>query len=60
MIDEIRRVFLIVSGPGVDQTADRQTYIVDAVPTALAWLGVELDPKWELDGKPFALSNGPK
>ncbi len=59
-IDEIRRVFLIVSGTGVDQTADRQTYIVDAVPTALAWLGVELDPKWELDGKPFALSNGPK
>lgn len=54
-IEEIRRVFLIVSGPGVDRAADRQTYIVDAVPTALAWLGVELDPKWELDGTPFAV-----
>ena len=54
-VEEIRRVFLIVSGPGVDQKADRQTYIVDAVPTALAWLGVEIDPKWELDGKPFAI-----
>lgn len=54
-IDEIRRVFLIVSGPGVDRNADRQTYIVDAVPTALAWLGIEIDPRWELDGKPFAI-----
>jgi predicted AlkP superfamily pyrophosphatase or phosphodiesterase len=54
-IDEIRRVFLIVSGSGVDRHADRQTYIVDAVPTALAWLGIEIDPEWELDGKPFAI-----
>jgi predicted AlkP superfamily pyrophosphatase or phosphodiesterase len=56
-IDEIRRVFLIVSGTGVDHAADRQTYLVDAVPTALAWLGAELDPKWELDGKPFGIAS---
>lgn len=59
-IDEIRRVFLIVSGPEVDQKADRQTYIVDAVPTALAWLGVEIEPKWGLDGKPFAITASAK
>jgi len=59
-IDEIRRVFLIVSGPGVVRDTDRQTYIVDAVPTALAWLEIEIDPKWELDGKPFAVRNAAK
>ncbi|MBA3313985.1 MAG: alkaline phosphatase family protein [Planctomycetota bacterium] len=53
-IDEIRRVFLLASGPGVKKAnGDPQTYIVDAVPTALAWLGVEIDPKWELDGTAF-------
>lgn len=55
-IEEIRRVFLIVSGPGVkDPGSERQTYLVDAVPTALVWLGVKLDPKWELDGTPFGI-----
>lgn len=55
-IEEIRRVFLIVSGNGVkDPGPVRQTYLVDAVATALAWLGVPLDQKWELDGTPFGV-----
>ena len=56
-LEVIRRVFLLVSGPGVkDPGAERQTYIVDGVPTALAWLGVKIDPAWELDGTPFGIS----
>lgn len=55
-VEEIRRVFLIASGPGVkDPGPTRQTYLVDAVPTALAWLRVPIDPKWELDGTPFGV-----
>jgi predicted AlkP superfamily pyrophosphatase or phosphodiesterase len=55
-VEDIRRVFLIASGPGVkDPGPTRQTYLVDAVPTALAWLRVPIDPKWELDGTPFAV-----
>ncbi len=55
-IEAIRRVFLIANGPGVkDPGPQRQTYLVDAVPTALVWLGVKLDPKWELDGRPFGV-----
>lgn len=53
-IDEIRRVFLLAHGPGIKTPpADHQTYIVDMVPTALTWLGVKIDPKWELDGTAF-------
>ncbi|HEX6986556.1 MAG TPA: alkaline phosphatase family protein [Planctomycetaceae bacterium] len=55
-VEEIRRVFLIASGPGVkDPGPERQTYLVDVVPTALAWLGVAVDPAWELDGTPFGV-----
>lgn len=55
-VEEIRRVFLIVSGPGVeDPGPERQTYLVDAVPTALAWLRVPIDPKWEFDGTAFGV-----
>jgi predicted AlkP superfamily pyrophosphatase or phosphodiesterase len=56
-VEEIRRVFLIASGPGVkDPGTERQTYLVDAVPTALAWLGVKIDLAWGLDGTPFGVS----
>lgn len=55
-VEEIRRVFLIASGPGVkDPGPERQTYLVDAVPTALAWLGVKIDPAWGLDGTAFGV-----
>jgi predicted AlkP superfamily pyrophosphatase or phosphodiesterase len=57
-VEEIRRVFLIASGPGVkDPGPQRQTYLVDAVPTALAWLHVPIDPKWELDGTLFGIES---
>lgn len=57
-VEEIRRVFLIASGPGVvDPGPDRQTYLVDAVPTALTWLNVTIDPTWELDGAAFGIGN---
>jgi predicted AlkP superfamily pyrophosphatase or phosphodiesterase len=60
-VEEIRRVFLIASGPGVkDPGPGRQTYLVDAVPTALAWLGVPIDPKWELDGTAFGVETPEK
>lgn len=53
---DIRQVFLIVSGPHLDQTdAARQTYIVDGVATALTWLNIPLDPAWKIDGTPFGL-----
>ena len=47
---EVNTVWLIVSGAGV-QPAAGPTAIVDVVPTALAWLGVPVDPHWELDGQ---------
>lgn len=57
-VEEIRRVFLIASGPGVkDPGSQRQTYLVDTVPTALTWLHVPIDPKWELDGTPFGVES---
>ena len=54
--EEVCRTFLIVSGDGVkDPGPGRQTYQVDVVPTALTWLGVPIDPKWNLDGTAFGL-----
>lgn len=57
--EEIRRVFLIASSLGGEGVNDpgpaRQTYLVDVVPTALAWLRIEMKPEWELDGTPFGI-----
>jgi predicted AlkP superfamily pyrophosphatase or phosphodiesterase len=51
-IPEIRTTFLIVSGPAAKQgKSSTPTFQVDVVPTALAHLGVELLPTWELDGR---------
>jgi predicted AlkP superfamily pyrophosphatase or phosphodiesterase len=48
--------FILVSGPSVASDApDRDTFIVDVGVTALAHLGIELDPAWGLDGQPWAL-----
>lgn len=56
-VEVIRRVFLIVSGPGLpDADANRQTFLVDAVPTGLTWLGVEVKSEWGLDGTPYGLA----
>lgn len=53
---EVACSWLVVSGdgakPGVISGERGQ---VDLVPTALAYLGVELDPAWKLDGEPVGL-----
>lgn len=53
---EILNSFVIVSGKAAKRgTIQEQTYIVDVPVTALTHLGVELDSKWELDGRPIGL-----
>ena len=45
--------FILVSGPAAPRGAIRRdTHIVDVAPTALAHLGIEIDPAWGLDGTP--------
>ena len=49
--EEVTTVWLLVSGDGVKPgPIEEPTAIVDLVPTALTYLGVEIDPAWELDG----------
>lgn len=53
---EILHSFVIVSGPAAARGKLTQpTYLVDVPVTALAHVGIELNPKWELDGKPIGL-----
>ena len=48
--------FILVSGPGAAiGSPTRDTYIVDVAATALAHLGIEIDPAWGLDGSPVGL-----
>lgn len=55
-VPEIRNSFLIVSGAAAARGRFEQTtYLVDVVPTALAHLGIEIDPEWNLDGRPVGL-----
>jgi len=55
-IDEIRRTFLIVSGPSARKgRTEAPTYQVDVVATALSHLGIAPKPEWKLDGKPVGL-----
>lgn len=55
-VPEILNSFLIVSGPSAQPgDFDVPTYIVDAPVTALRHLGIEADPKWELDGRAVGL-----
>ncbi len=59
MIPEIRTIFIIASGPAVDQSVspDTETYVVDVAATALAHLGITIQPEWKLDGKPVGLKH---
>lgn len=53
---EILHSFTIVSGAAAQRgKLNQPTYLVDVPVTALTHLGVELDPKWGLDGKPVGL-----
>jgi predicted AlkP superfamily pyrophosphatase or phosphodiesterase len=53
---EILNSMLIVSGESARRgTFDDTVYLVDVVPTALAHLGIEIDPEWKLDGRAVGL-----
>ncbi len=55
-VPEHRTVFLIVSGPSAARgTMSPPPGVVDVAATALAHLGVPLDPRWGLDGRPVGL-----
>ena len=54
---EERTIFLLVSGPSAAKGAPADsTSIVDVSVTALAHLGIAIDPAWELDGRPVGLA----
>ncbi|MFQ5890564.1 MAG: nucleotide pyrophosphatase, partial [Gemmatimonadota bacterium] len=51
-----RTIFFRASGPSVTPSRPAcPPEIVDVAPTALAHLGIEIDPAWALDGKPVGL-----
>jgi len=53
---DILHSFLIVSGEAAEHGKfEKQVYIVDAVPTLLTYLGVDIDEAWELDGHAVGL-----
>jgi predicted AlkP superfamily pyrophosphatase or phosphodiesterase len=55
-IPENRTIFLTVSGPSAARgTIEPPPSIVDVAPTVLQHLGVDVDPSWQLDGKPVGL-----
>lgn len=57
-IPEIRRTFMIVSGPSTERgKLDEQTYQVDHVATALTHLGIAMKPGWKLDGRAVGLKS---
>lgn len=48
--------FILVSGPAAAIGTPREdTFIVDVAVTALAHLGIDIDPSWALDGRPVGL-----
>jgi predicted AlkP superfamily pyrophosphatase or phosphodiesterase len=56
LFEEVRTVFLIVSGPSAARgSIDRPTQQVDVPTTALTHLGVKIDPAWNLDGRAVGL-----
>ncbi len=53
---EHRQIFFIASGPSAGRGEMRSTVNqVDVAPTALAHLGIPIDPEWDLDGHPVGL-----
>jgi len=53
---EVRTVWLIVSGISARLgKLEEPTALVDVAATALTHLGVPIDPKWKLDGRPVGL-----
>jgi arylsulfatase A-like enzyme len=55
-VPEIHTVFAIVNGDGAAKGAIKgATHQVDMVATALAHLGIEPKPEWQLDGRAIGL-----
>lgn len=55
-LPEINTTWFLVSGPAARRgILGSPTNLVDVVPTALVHLGVNIDPKWKLDGKAVGL-----
>lgn len=56
--DEERTVFVIANRPGQDLGGRSlgEPRLVDVAPTALALVGVGIDPAWELDGTPLFIT----
>jgi predicted AlkP superfamily pyrophosphatase or phosphodiesterase len=50
-----RKVFLIVSGKGAIKGTLTKTSLVDLAPTAMAFMGIEVDPRWGWEGKAVGL-----
>lgn len=58
--DEIRKTFLIVSGPSAQRgKTEEATYQVDVVATALAHLQIIPRVEWGMDGRPVGLKTVP-
>jgi hypothetical protein len=56
---EERTVFFLASGPSVTKgTLPDDVNIVDVAVTALAHLGITIDPAWHLDGRVSGLNGG--
>lgn len=53
---EEKTIPFLVSGPSVQSTLTEPPRIVDVAVTALAHMGLEPDPTWELDGRAVGLS----
>jgi hypothetical protein len=53
--DEERTVFVLAARPGEDLGGRElpRARLVDVAPTALAALGIPVDPAWDLDGEPL-------
>jgi hypothetical protein len=52
-----RTVFFVASGGAARATAEGEVRIVDVAATALAHLGVAIEPAWALDGRPVGLAD---
>jgi predicted AlkP superfamily pyrophosphatase or phosphodiesterase len=53
---EERTIYFLASGPSVTPEAvPDSTYVVDVAVTALAHLGIPVDPAWGLDGRPVGI-----
>lgn len=60
VVPEIRKVFYIANGESAEPGEIKgQVYIVDVAATALAHMGVKIDPAWKLDGVPAGLKGYP-